>query len=142
MRTDLKAEYTTEQLEAALLVALYTRDSIEAAIDTDDMTVLRYGLCAEWEEQLDHLKLFGLGLVDIRNELYQEWPGYSGERWYPIPMPGDMQDAYDEYESDGGSNCEAEWMYDNTDDMYEGEYGAMRMDCLQYLIERLTEATE
>lgn len=142
MRTDLKAEYTTEQLEGALLVALYVKDSIEAAIDNGDFKVLRYGLCTEWDEQIENLRLRGFGLVDIRNLLYWEWPGYSGEPWYPIPMPGEMQDVYDEYESDGGSDCEAGWMYDSTDDMYEGEYGELRLNCLQYLIERLTEATE
>lgn len=137
--TNLADEYTVGMLETALIIAYYTRDAILHAMDVGDTDTLRYGICNAWDEAENRLLT---GPFDcVRNLLYREWPDYSDNSWYPIPMPESERWRYDIYEDDGGGDCEAEWMYDNTENMWEGEYGALRMECLEYVIRRLEEAT-
>lgn len=53
---------------------------------------------------------------------FETWPHFSGTHAYPVPDPyGEEEYCADE-------------IYNNTEDMYEGEYGALRIDLLKHCI--------
>jgi hypothetical protein len=134
--------YEKEELESALIIAWYVRRNIQLAIRYHDTETLKYGICSEWD---DLSRDSVVELTEIRTDLYRAWPEYSGVSWYPIPMPACWEYDYAEYvmeqESEGERpSAASEWMYDNTENMWDGDYGGLRMDCLDYLIHQLEEA--
>ena len=78
-----------------------------------------YGLCAT---------LYLRALPDaIVEAIFASWPHYTGNMDYPVPSPGALP-------GDTEGACEA---YRAADDMYTGEYGALRLNLLDHLIVEL-----
>ena len=74
-------------------------------------------------------------------ELFVLWPHYSGNSYYPVPAsPGQRE----EFEECWGGNCDsaeaAENAFEYSGLHWAGEYGDYRMDLLNHMIDRLTEA--
>lgn len=64
---------------------------------------------------------------DYLTSLFMSWPKFSGVSAYPVPHP--------DYES---ANC----AYNATEMMWEGEYGALRMELLDFCITELEDQLE
>lgn len=75
------------------------------------------GICA----QLDHA---GCGM--LMTKLMKQWPGSTGHYLFPIPDPSDCCKCPDK----------AARIFSSTDRMWEGAYGALRMELLDYMIEQ------
>lgn len=140
--------YNEEDLETALIVAWVVRDNIKLAILQGDEGTLKYGICSEWEDLLDGWER-KVTIICIRDDLYHSWPQFSGSSWYPIPMPDLDEDDYANYAEDYISDNDgddfdmmsrAQWIYEQVGNMWDGEYGALRMDCLDWMIETLEAA--
>lgn len=58
--------------------------------------------------------------VDTRQSLFRKWPLFSGNLDYPVPAAGHPMDAFDDATGDGT--------------MWEGEYGTLRLELLDFLI--------
>lgn len=61
----------------------------------------------------------------VLDPLFEAWPEYSGELFYPVPCPhgGSPRDAFNF----------------SGDEMFTGEYGAARIRLLQFIIDTLTK---
>ncbi|UYA98628.1 hypothetical protein IVIADoCa4_8 [Xanthomonas phage vB_Xar_IVIA-DoCa4] len=111
----------TEQFPADLL-----------ALHGHDHEATRDGLVVVWSE--------------LRDELFQSWPEFSGNRLYPVPGIGvaysysedDYGDKYELSDSEY-SSVDAEETFDNAGNMWEGEYGEGRVRLLSYMIYQLTK---
>lgn len=66
---------------------------------------------------------------DLVTELSQNWPKFSSVPAYPVPLPDGSNTLYTCME-----------MYDSSLNKWEGEYGALRLELLQFLIEELERA--
>lgn len=72
------------------------------------------------------LKLFNVDVycsLDFDN-LCRNWPKFSGNLNYPVPPANPGETAETEF-----------WNAFNLETMWQGEYGALRMELLDYLIE-------
>lgn len=65
-------------------------------------------------------------LLQMFYEMFVDWPKYSGNVCYPVPHP--------DYPKDPG---EAGWMFNNADRLWEGPYGELRIELLDFCIEKL-----
>lgn len=65
---------------------------------------------------------------DVLNSLYCGWGKFSGDEHYPIPSPVEDQSP-DE-------------VYNLTGNLWEGKYGALRYELLDFLIDELTKVGE
>ena len=72
----------------------------------------------------------------MKDELFSSWPHYSGNKFYPVPAPLWQREAM-EYCTMADA---AEYVFDNSDLFWEGEYGDYRMSLLNHMIDRITEA--
>ena len=140
--------YKRETIETALIVARAVRDNIKLAIFQGDHETLRHGICSEWDDVSEGYNEERM-LNRIRDGLYSEWPKFSGSSWYPIPMPELDEDDYANYAEDYISDHNGDdtdmmprpyWIYEQVGNMWDGEYGALRMDCLDWMIATLEAA--
>jgi len=135
--------YKRETLETALIVARAVRANIKLAIFQGDHETLRHGICSEWDDVSEGYNKESM-LGRIRDGLYSEWPKFSGSSWYPIPMPELDEDDYQVYvasvEEYDDAMPPAHWIYEQVGNMWDGEYGALRMDCLDWMIATLEAA--
>ena len=83
-----------------------------------------YGLCAT----------LGLRVLpkDLVTAIFESWSHYTGHPDYPVPEHADSQ--YDVAAACG--------VYRTTDDMYVGEYGALRLSLLAHLIAELEKLVD
>lgn len=65
----------------------------------------------------------------VFNGLCKEWPKYSGDKEYPVPSVDPDDTPRDAYNASG-------------DEVYEGEYGALRLELVDYCIDRLENGYE
>lgn len=96
----------------------------------------RQGICSNLDWQLwmafgsgvDHESYLGNGELasSIIPDLSQKWPKFSGFPAYPVPVPEGSNPLYTCME-----------MYDSVLNKWEGEYGELRRELLQFLIEEL-----
>jgi hypothetical protein len=68
------------------------------------------------------LEASGENMIFLLNEYFVRWPKYSGHIAYPVPSI-DMYSSRSQYELSG--------------DMWAGEYGKLRMELLDFIIEEL-----
>ena len=63
-------------------------------------------------------------VYSVIEPIFRKWPHFSGSILYPIPdvCSGDPSDAFN-----------------NTFDMYTGEYGKLRLELAQFMIDNLEE---
>ena len=74
-------------------------------------------------------------LVDrILKPVFAKWPKYSGNSWYPVPHPNPVGD-----EDEGDLEDIAQYAFEDeyADEMWSGEYGALRKELLAFCIEQL-----
>jgi len=77
-------------------------------------------LCCNDETPFDVYTLLGVAC--------QAWSKHSGSYLWPVPSPNDKEDPMDAYE------------YSNN--LWTGEYGQLRYELLDFLIEELTKAVK
>lgn len=145
------------------VVALLLAAAIAARADIDDENSLGEALCEKISDQMSDIRYRGdftsdefTAAVDLRTQLYREWPEWSGCSTYPVPASGEDRDMIDEYRYD--NNREAvDWddpdraaaaYYDAVEEcaLYNGnmydedsEYGRSRRRLLSFLIDELTK---
>lgn len=73
-----------------------------------------------------NLKLLGVDVYDSKefDDLVRSWPKFSGNTSFPVPPVNPGETAETEF-----------WNAFNRETMWQGEYGALRMELLDYLIE-------
>ncbi|UYA98943.1 hypothetical protein IVIADoCa9_7 [Xanthomonas phage vB_Xar_IVIA-DoCa9] len=144
-------------------VALLLAADIAARADIDDENSLGEALCEKIADQLqdtryrdDYTQDEVGAAVDLRTQLYREWPEWSGCSTYPVPASGEDDDMIDEYRSDNEMDT-VDWddpdaaaaaYFDAVDEcaLYNGnmydegsEYGRSRRRLLTFLIDELTK---
>lgn len=88
-------------------------------------TIHKSGIChGAWVH--DSEIVYGFLAFDVMSHAMTKWPKYSGELGYPVP---------------GVDGLGAEYVYDAVEgcNMYEGEYGQLRRELLDFLIEYLSD---
>lgn len=101
----------------------------------------QYGICNNLDWQLtielgdtlvhEYCLANGEPAYCLINELSKKWPKFSGIPSYPVPVPDSLKPHY----AREGIPCEA--IYDSQLNKWEGEYGELRRELLQFLIEEL-----
>lgn len=89
--------------------------------------VLKYpttGICYATERAITHLACYGTWAATC-GDAFSGWSRFSGDRRYPVPSP-DKHMTPKEY-------------YQSTLDKWVGEYGKLRMELLDHLIEWYSE---
>jgi hypothetical protein len=93
-------------------------------IDVSEGRKPKVGICALID--VDNLGNEEEGIYkEVLEEIWKEWPDFSGNLMYPVPDPANKyipQDAYDKYES-----------------KWEGPYGNKRWELLMFTIQKLKE---
>lgn len=136
------SQYDSDTLAAALRIAL----GIRAAVDEGDE---EQAICGLWDD-LEHEEVNGHGLswrdlTAIRDGLYLSWPKYSGCSTYPVPASPELIAQWGEYDGEVGSDetfeeVTAKFAYDESENMWQGEYGKLRRELLDYIIDSLAAA--
>ncbi|QOI69505.1 hypothetical protein XaavBphi31_08 [Xanthomonas phage Xaa_vB_phi31] len=133
-------DYSKGDLETALIVAWLVRDKVVDSIRWFDDEALSHGICWHWEKLVKY-ESYKVVCICVRDDLYRQWPEFSGSTFYPIPMPESYEDDYWAHVGDREDPiCQAEWIFDHMENMWDGEYGSLRMDCLDWIIHTLEEA--
>lgn len=93
--------------------------------------ILEAGICDNLEAMLYYqrggcIKNLKRALILLYRE-FSNWPRFSGNIIFPVPCP------YDQEENHG-------YTYERIVNKWEGRYGALRYELLDFLIERLIEA--
>ena len=70
----------------------------------------------------------GCVAYDVIEYLSPKWPKYSGDIAYPVPSPNGKETPM--------------YAYNYSDNLWTGEYGQLRYELLDFLIEELTKAVE
>lgn len=76
------------------------------------------------------------------------WPLSTGNKWYPVPHPDHIFDDQRECDEDGDPPYHATWgeyAYENADDLFEGEYGELRIQLARWTLayfERMRDGKE
>lgn len=92
------------------------------------------GICANLAEAISSYDRMIIGnrlgsATQLVSGLAETWPKYSGNPKYPVPRPG------------SNSSYEAMTVYEQTfDNKWTGEYGKLRMELLDYLIQQVDVA--
>lgn len=142
---DLVAQFGRGNVESALIVAHYVRDYVEESLAKDGgIRISTYGICDIWSEFADQIGAANRWTRKARDTLYHEWPGFSGDRLYPVPCPPSMIDAWEAYilshRSPSTAVSKEEFAFNRCASMWDGDYGESRMSLLSYIIERMEEA--
>lgn len=87
-----------------------------------EIALLEYGICFNSQELL--IKAGYYSYEGVLSDLYRRWIKFSGDISYPVPDPR------------GG---DARYVYKFTPNLWEGEYGALRYELLDFLIDELTK---
>lgn len=119
----------------------YSHSDLGWLVPYEDSDVLLYKLLVELEDIVDgccpeepesgicnimDTLEFHHMLSDIVHGFMKDWEFYSGEAYYPVPAPKNMDvDALEAYEV--------------SRNLYVGEYGKLRIKLCAYLIERIEE---
>ena len=77
---------------------------------------------------------FNLGDLEITETLQQiceDWPRFSGNSLFPVPVPDDLIEEY------GYCINSAADIYYKEGDKYTGSYGELRLELLQFIIDTL-----
>tara|TARA_R110002073_G_scaffold244480_2_gene406514 strand:- start:354 stop:647 length:294 start_codon:yes stop_codon:yes gene_type:complete len=74
------------------------------------------GLC-------DHIHLVAPETMPAIKRIFKKWPKFSGHILYPVPSPF--------------HNKNAEYAFLLCDEMYYGEYGKLRLELLDFILEEL-----
>lgn len=102
----------------------------------------QYGICNNLDWQLsielgnnfvhEHSLPNGEPAYTVITELSKKWPKFSGISSYPVPVPDSLKPQY----AKQTIPCEA--IYDDlSEHKWLGEYGELRRELLQFLIEEL-----
>ncbi|QYW01722.1 hypothetical protein CPT_Ptah_007 [Stenotrophomonas phage Ptah] len=73
----------------------------------------------------------------FKGEPMRTWPKSTGNRYYPVPHPDHMDNDEREWDEDGEPPYHAtwsEWAYENCNDHFDGEYGALRIELAEYTL--------
>ena len=77
---------------------------------------------------------FNLSRLEIKKTLQQlceDWPKFSGNRLFPVPIPDDFIEKYRHYSDPPNA------IYFQEGDLYAGSYGELRLELLQFIIDTL-----
>lgn len=94
------------------VVALLLAAAIAARADIDDGNLLDKSLCDKIGDQLrellyqgDYYELEYYSAIELRRQLYTEWPEGSRSETYPVPGPEEDRDMIDEVRADCRSSA-------------------------------------
>lgn len=108
------------------------------------------GICSALAECCEWSVLQDGHYTSAKVSLFRAWPESSGSTSYPVPGNEEDRAYYDEeYNEELGDwtyedrehddETLAEVTFDNTTDMWDGEYGARRLRLLNFMIDSLME---
>lgn len=118
--------------DSSVGICANVHDFISQAVLPDDileMPAHEGGSRDSVEENFDQLKV----------ELFNTWPDFSGCSYYPVPGDGWYEDRGAGSWA-GDREDDAGYAFEHTEDYWEGRYGEHRMELLNHMIDRLTEA--
>lgn len=116
-------------------MAIRIADALET-LDLDtaiEVNPNMYGICGLISDMLDNCDVpdaLNILAIDRLSFIFTKYPKYSGNRRYPIPAPNTVFSA----EIYKGEN--ASWAFNNLP-RWSGEYGKLRMEALDWLIDYL-----
>lgn len=96
---------------------------LKALIKTKDSPRPTYGICGNVSK---NIQTHWIGYGDYLTSLFMSWPKFSGVSSYPVPHP----------------DCESDCACSATPMLWEGEYGALRMELLDFCITELEDQLE
>lgn len=135
-----RVEVTTEDYERVLTVLKTLRDYIIKYREGLDVSFFDLdtgvGICMNFYGYAKRLYDAGDELDDILHDwvgksLLRDWPGFSGCAGYPVSSPDNIGDKF-----------LAEQAYHYTEEYYEGEYGKLRLEYIEYLIKQWEEKVQ
>lgn len=69
--------------------------------------------------------------IEYLMDIAKKWPKYSGNPHYPVPFPNSI--------SEKNATEQAEHAYELTDSLWVGEYGKLRRELLNFLIQNIED---
>ena len=113
-------------------MAIRVADALET-LDLDNIDPNMGGICDLISDMLDYCEvpyeLINL-TTDRLADIFIDYPKYSGNKWYPISVPSTVTFT-ENYKGE-----RARWAFHNLP-RWSGEYGKLRMEALDWLIDYL-----
>jgi hypothetical protein len=118
-----------DELEIEMNIEQFSKEHLSGVLDAfirvkGGEINYEYGICAN----VDWNCISGYNSDDVLVCLFPLWDKFSGNINYPVPS------------TDIGYSSEC--LYNYKDNLWEGEYGALRYELLDFLIEELTKVVE
>jgi hypothetical protein len=113
----IKEDLTSDEVEETLDQLRSSIQAIQLTVDHVSTNSRFTGLCARLVIE-----------DDLKDALFSGWEYHTGVLDFPVPDPRGINDPQD--------------MYQGVINLYEGDYGALRLELAQYLIERVTALLE
>lgn len=104
----------------------YLKVLLDACLNVKAHPNVKFGICVNLILSFEDSILLEQVLCDlenIRDIIFKEWPNYSGDIRYPVPSLFPL--------------ISSENLYYHTDNMWIGEYGDLRKELLQFMIDSL-----
>lgn len=110
----------------------YLQVLLDACLNTQLNPILSNGICCNNErfisdvlikfEDDNLIELISETLEKVSNNIFANWPKFSGSKLFPVPS------------TNFKSNCD---MFCDTNNYWEGAYGDLRKELLQFMIDSL-----
>lgn len=115
-------QFSKEHLSAILDALVRVKDG--------EITYTDVGICGNTETLLamEYGEVIPFNTYELLEVFSIDWPKHSGGHLYPVPSPIEGEHPMD--------------AYDYTDNLWDGEYGALRYELLDFLIDELTKVVE
>lgn len=143
MPTDVTFDKPTRSHDKSLLKALYKiRDAQTHLANYENRQSICNQLVDVYEPQLppERRKPQLTAVLKTLEELWKTWEHYSGDETFPVPVPKFLDRVIQSYFSvDPKTAARESYSYLPK---WEGEYGRLRRELLDFLIAKLEEITE
>ena len=110
-------QFSKEHLSAVLEALIKVK-----GVEIEDV---QFGICANTRYIVDDGSYVAYNVIEY---LSPKWPKYSGDIAYPVPSPNGKETPM--------------YAYNYSDNLWTGEYGQLRYELLDFLIEELNKAVE
>lgn len=117
-----KLQHDEQSVSSLLAALLYIKDQVPALqAGTSEYCRECCGICFHLSEVTLPHELFRVSNRDLFDKIASMWPKYSGDSDYPVPSPN--------------GNIHPVVIYTITKNCWIGEYGALRIELLDWCIE-------